>query len=296
MTGLTIDAIVVTFLVKQALAVTCMGVVTPGTRKRAIRFKGIFIPSDGMSLGKKTGNNMETAFLVIVAVEAEVCRVHVDKGRPVRAMRVVAYGTVPHGSGTMVHFFIFPEFLLVAMAKETDRLLWFHCCIFTFPGNNFVTTEACPRRNWFVLVGAVILALVALITGRVFRFYRVHIVQSCFHTMTGSAGTFVGRHMEVVALEAWRRLLVLLGKPGAEIDGQFASADGPRRVCGAYINLVEAIDQRYAKTDYVVVPSFRDGFGKGCAVYKSFNGGGAAALERQHNAELFVLNKTVVCR
>ncbi len=230
MTGLTIDAIVVTFLVKQALAVACMGVVTPGTRKRAIRFKGIFIPSDRMSLGKKTGNNMETAFLVIVTVEAEVCRVHIDKGRPVRAMRVVAYGTVTHGSGAMVHFLVFPEFLLVAMAKETDRLLRFHGCIFTFPGNNFVTTEACPRRDWFVLVDVVILALVALITGRVFRFYRVHIVQSRFHPVTGCAGPLVGWQMEVVALEACRRLLVRLGKPGTEIDGQLACADGTGRV------------------------------------------------------------------
>lgn len=118
-----------------------------------------------MSLGKKSGNDMEPALFALVTVETQVGRVHMDKGRPIGAMGVMAQGTVAHGRGTMVYLLGLPEILPGAVADKTAGLVRRSRNVFPLPLGNLMATEAGARRDRLVFVGAVALVPVAGVTG-----------------------------------------------------------------------------------------------------------------------------------
>lgn len=118
-----------------------------------------------MSLGKKSGNDMEPALFALVTVETKVGRVHMDKGGPIGTMGVMAQGTVAHSRGTMMYFLGLPEILLGAVTDKTTGLVGRSRNVFPLSFGNLVATEAGARRNGLVFVRAVALVLMAWVTG-----------------------------------------------------------------------------------------------------------------------------------
>jgi hypothetical protein len=117
-----------------------------------------------------------------------------------------------------------------------------------------------------------------------------------FHTMTGGARGLIGRQMEVVALEASRRLLVRLGKTGTQVDSQTAFVDNAGVAGNVYFHNIKPVNESYAKTDHAVAGTFFHLFCEDFSTRKNINGGGITVRQRKNNINLIILDVTVICR
>jgi hypothetical protein len=142
-----------------------MRVMAAGTGKGTIPPQRVRCSPDRMSFAKKTCNDVKTAFLILMTVEAEICWMDMHKGRPVRAMGIMAQGTGTNGSRPMMHPLALPEFILGTVADKTDPFIGLSCIILASACRNLVATEAVPFRSRPVFVGSTTLMPVTDITG-----------------------------------------------------------------------------------------------------------------------------------